>query len=260
MHTMNTLTIDIADTVALVRLNDPSRRNAVTLQMANDIEAAFDGLEADPNLHACVLTGAGSAFCAGADLELLLKCEPALFRRIYEAFLRVRRCPLPTIAAVNGPATGAGLNLVLACDVCITVPKAKLVARFLDVGLHPGGGNSWMLTQVVGPAWTKAMLLFNEELDGESAVAAGLSLRCVAPDQLLDEARRVARQAGSVPRALLARAKATVDRMAAVLEHKEAIEIEAEAQAWSITLPFFRERIEALQRQIAARSAAQKPS
>jgi enoyl-CoA hydratase len=259
METMNTVLFDVADGVALVTLNDPSRRNALTLGMVDDIEAAFDRLEADPGVRACVLTGAGSAFCAGADLEVLLTGELAVFRRVYEAFLRVRNCRLPTIAAVNGPATGAGLNLVLACDLCITAPKAKLISRFLEVGLHPGGGHTWMLNTLVGPAWTKAMVLFNEELDGETAVAAGLSLRCLPPDKLVAEAMRLAGQAAKAPRALLERTKETIGAVAAVLEHKKAIEIEAEAQAWSTTLPFMRERLDALQKQIAVRSAAPKP-
>ncbi len=250
---MNTVRLEIVDGVAVVTLNDAERRNALTLAMAEDIAAVFDRLEADPAVGAAVVTGAGPAFCAGADLDLVLTGDAAMFRRIYEAFLRVRRCPLPTIAAVNGPATGAGLNLVLSCDICISAPRARFVARFLDIGLHPGGGNSWMLVRAVGVARAKAMLLFNEELDGEAAVTAGLSLRCVAADALLEEAMRVARQSAGVPRALSERTKQTIDRMPSVAEHSQAVEIEAEAQAWSATLPFFRERIDSLRRQIAAR-------
>jgi enoyl-CoA hydratase len=256
---MHTLTIDIAEAVALITLNDPARRNALTRQMVDEIKEAFDQLERDPGVRACVITGAGSAFCAGADFELLKTGDPAQMRQIYDGFLRVRRCPLPTIAAVNGPATGAGLNLVLACDVCITVANARFASRFLDIGLHPGGGHGWMLANAVGPGWAKAMLLFNEELNGEDAVTSGLSIRCVAPEKLLEEAMRLARRVATVPRALLERTKATLDGMAAVLDHDAAVDIESEAQAWSVTLPFFRERVEAVQRQIAARSAAQKP-
>ena len=255
---MSTIELQVTDGVALVTLNDPARRNALTPAMAGDVETVFDRLEMDEGVRAVVVTGSGSAFCAGADLQMLLGGDPAVFRRIYEAFLRVRRCPLPTIAAVNGPATGAGLNLVLACDVCLTVPRARLVARFLDVGLHPGGGNSWMLTRAVGPAWAKAMLLFNEEMDGRAAVDAGLALRCVEPGQLLEEALRLARQAAGVPRVLLERTKQSINRVQSIAEHGQALELEAEAQAWSATLPFFRERIDALKAQIAARSGNKK--
>ena len=255
---MKSVLIEVDDAVATVTLNEAGRRNALTLGMVEEIEKAFDQVESNPNVRAVVLTGAGSAFCAGADLEVLLSGDSKVFRRIYEGFLRVKRCPLPTIAAVNGAATGAGLNLVLACDLCITAPKAKLVSRFLEAGLHPGGGHSWMLTRTVGPAWTKAMLLFGEELDGDSAVTAGLSLRCVAPEALVEEAKRLARQAATTPRPLLERTKNTIDQMLAVPEHRLAVEVEAEAQAWSTTLPYLRERLDAIQKQIAARSATRK--
>ena len=252
---MSLVRVEIAEGVARVTLDDPDRRNALNLQMVEEIGAAFDRIDSDPEARAVVITGAGSAFCAGADVGVLLSGDFNQFRMVYEAFLRVRNCPLPTIAAVNGAATGAGLNLVLACDVCITAPSAKLIARFLDIGLLPGGGHTWMMSRLAGPAWTKAMLLFNEELDGEAAVTAGIALRCVAPEQLLAEADRMARRAARVPRELLVRAKQTVERMSSVHEHRQAVEVEAEAQAWSATLPHLQQRIEAMKQQIAARAA-----
>jgi len=255
---LTSIRVDIADGVALVTLNAPKRRNALPLAMVDDIGATFDRFEADPAVRACVLTGAGPAFCAGADLEFLLTGDHAIFRRIYEAFLRVRHCHFPTVAAVNGAATGAGLNLVLACDLAITVPKARLVSRFLEAGLLPGGGHSWMLGESMGAAWTKAMVLFGEELDGETAVTAGLALRCVAPDKLMDEALRLARKAAAVPRPLLERAKQTIEVMPATGDHAQAVEIEAEAQVWSLTLPYQRERLDALRQQIAARAGKRR--
>lgn len=253
---MSSVCIEVEDAVAIVTLNEPSRRNALTLRMVEDIETAFDRVEANAAIRAVVLIGAGSAFCAGADLQVLLAGDSNVFRRIYEAFLRVRRCPLPTIAAVHGAAAGAGLNLVLACDLCITAPSAKFQSRFLEVGLHPGGGHSWMLVRTVGIGLAKAMLLFNQELDGESAVAAGLSFRCVPAEKLVEEAKALARQAAAAPRPLLERTKDTIEGMSAVLDHEGAVEIEAAAQAWSTTLPYLKERLEALQKQIAARAAA----
>lgn len=240
---MSSVVVDVREGVALITLNAPERRNALDLGMVGQLEAAFDRIDADETVSAVVMTGAGADFCAGADVNLLLSGDIATFRRVYEAFLRVLRCPLPTVAAVNGAAAGAGFNMALACDICLTVPRSRLISRFLDVGLHPGGGHTWLLDRIVGPARAKAVVLFGEELNGETAVEAGLALRCMAPEQLLDEAHRLARRAAGVPRELLVRTKQTMGRTASVPEHAAALEIEAEAQAWSTRLPYLAKRL-----------------
>ncbi len=116
---MSTPTIrsEIIDGVGLVTLDAPARRNAFDLDMCQEVIAAVDALEADPSVGALVVTGAGSAFCAGADLSHLGASQREGLLAVYEGFLRFARSPLPTIAAVNGPAVGAGMNLALACDV-----------------------------------------------------------------------------------------------------------------------------------------------
>src|SRR3954466_2727240 len=107
---------DIRDGVAIVTLNDPERRNAINLEMNAELEATFDELE-HGDVGAVVITGAPPAFCAGADLDALQHAtEPEALRRIYAGFLRVANSPLPTVAAVNGAAVGAGMNMALACD------------------------------------------------------------------------------------------------------------------------------------------------
>src|SRR5262245_45415145 len=113
--------------------------------MKDEIVAAFDELEANAEVRAVVVTGAGKAFCAGAELETLRVTDREGLSRIYEAFLRVARSPLPSVAAVNGAAVGAGLNLALCCDVRLAARSARFVARFLELGIHPGGGHTWML-------------------------------------------------------------------------------------------------------------------
>src|SRR5690606_10735426 len=138
-------------------------------------------LESDGTTRAVVLTGSGSAFCAGADLTQLGEAREEGLLRIYEGFLRVARSPLPTVAAVNGPAVGAGMNLALACDLRVAGTSARFDTRFVDLGIHPGGGHTWMLRRLVGPQTAAAMLLFGERLDGPAAEAAGLVWRCV-PD------------------------------------------------------------------------------
>jgi enoyl-CoA hydratase len=239
------LTCEIANRVALVTLNDPTRRNAVSAEMRGALLNCFDSLEADEDIGAVVITGAGTAFCAGAALGDLAVAAADDFRGTYEAFLRVARSPLPTVAAVNGPAVGAGLNLALACDVRIAGRTARFITKFLQIGLHPGGGNTWMLSRAVGPQLAAAMVLFNDVLDGEAAARCGLALRCVDDDLLVAEAMLFAEQATLAPRELVGRVKATLREMAAVDQVENALELELVSQVWSSEQPFFKERINA---------------
>src|SRR4249919_3896354 len=137
---MTLVHVDIADGVATMTLDDPDRRNALTLPMVDEIVAAMDAIEKDEGVGAIVVTGAPPAFCAGADLGNLVDTgDGPGFRAIYEGFLRVARSPLPTIAAVNGAAVGAGMNMALGCDLRIAARRAKFDTRFIQIGLHPGG-------------------------------------------------------------------------------------------------------------------------
>ena len=143
----------------------------------------MDEIEADENVGAIVVTGAPPAFCAGADLGNLGGTgDGPGFRTIYEGFLRVARSPLPTIAAVNGAAVGAGMNMALGCDLRIAAKRAKFDTRFIQIGLHPGGGHTWMLRRIVGPQVAAAAVLFGEVLDGEAAERVGLAYKCVDDD------------------------------------------------------------------------------
>ena len=138
--------------VAVLTLDDERRRNALTLGLCEAVAGAMDDLESDDGVGAVVVTGAGPAFCAGADLSHLGESRRDGLLAIYEGFLRVARSPLPTLAAVNGAAVGAGMNLALACDVRLAGRSARFDTRFLDLGIHPGGGHTWMFRRIVGPA------------------------------------------------------------------------------------------------------------
>src|ERR1700730_8478521 len=141
-----------AERVAIVTINDPERRNALTPGMIDELVAAFDRLDADQGVGAVVVTGAPPAFCAGADLSHLgASPSESGLRGIYAGFLRVGRSRLPTTAAVNGSAVGAGMNLALCCDLRLAARRAKFDTRFLQLGLHPGGGDTWMMRRGVGP-------------------------------------------------------------------------------------------------------------
>lgn len=219
--------------VGVVTLDEPGRRNALDAGMVQGLVAAFDRFEADESVGAVVVTGAPPAFCAGANLADLARVDEAGLRSIYEGFLRVGRSPLPTVAAVNGPAVGAGMNLALCCDVRVAGQSARFDTRFLSIGLHPGGGHTWMLQRAVGPQAAAAMVLFGEVLDGAAAADRGLAWSCVPDDELLAAAMELALRAAAVPHALSRRTKSTL--RATPQTHSEAVELELAAQLWSLT-------------------------
>jgi len=244
----------LGERVALVTVNDPHRRNALTAAMNDELVATFDRLESDQGVGAVVITGAPPAFCAGADLSHLGASPTGDgLRGIYEGFLRVARCPLPTVAAVNGAAVGAGMNLALCCDLRVAARRAKFDTRFLQLGLHPGGGHTWMARRVMGPQGAAAVVLFGEVLDGDGAERAGLVWRCVDDDALLGEAGALAARAAAGPPALARRVKSTLATVAAVETHEEAVAVELDAQLWSMAQPEFAERLAALQQKITTR-------
>ncbi len=257
---MALIRVDTSAAVATLTLDDPARRNALTEPMVDEIVAAFDAFEASPDVRAVVVTGAAPAFCAGADLSHLGGAggagdggARAGLRRIYEGFLRVSRCSLPTIAAVNGAAVGAGMNLALACDVRLAGASARFDTRFLQLGIHPGGGHTWMLERVVGPQAAAATVLFGEVLTAADAERVGLVWRTVPDEELAEVARSLAERAGTAPRELLVRAKATLQRMPGVTTHAEAVDVELDPQVWSIGQPEFQARLAALQERITSR-------
>ena len=237
---------EVGDGVAVVTLDDPDRRNALSLEMVDSLVHAFDELEADEQVGAVVVTGTPPAFCAGADLSHLGSGpEPGGLRSVYEGFLRVRRSTLPTLAAVNGPAVGAGVNLALACDVRLAGRSARFDTRFLQLGLHPGGGHTWMMTNVLGPQGAAATVIFGEVLDGPEAERVGMAWRCVDDDRLLESARALAARAAAIPRALVLRVKQTLRQAPAIRGAEDAVNVELEAQLWSMRQPEFAERIAA---------------
>lgn len=236
--------------VAVVTLDDPDRRNALNLALCAELAATMDRLEADDDVGAVVVTGAAPAFCAGADLTQLGESRRDGLLAIYEGFLRVAHSPLPTIAAVNGAAVGAGMNLALAADVRLAGRSARFDTRFLDLGIHPGGGHIWMLRRIVGPQAATAMVVFGQRLDGEEAERVGLAWRCVPDDELLSTAIDMAARAADGPPELTRRIKATVGDVAVIDTHAAAVERELGDQLWSMDQPAFAERLAALQARI----------
>ncbi|MBP2322389.1 enoyl-CoA hydratase [Kibdelosporangium banguiense] len=248
---MTEVLLERHDGVAVVTLNVPDRRNALTLPISAALVDAVAECEADTNVHAIVVTGAPPAFCAGADLTSLGDAQEEGLRKIYAGFLAFAECSLPTVAAVNGAAVGAGLNLALACDVRLAGPKARFDARFLQIGIHPGGGMTWMLQRAVGPQTAKAMTLLGDVLDADAAVRAGLAYRRVDDDLV---AAAVALASVNAPRDLIRTTKRTFRATAGIDDHASAVELELEAQVASMRTAEFAARLTELKSRITGRS------
>ncbi|HXV93802.1 MAG TPA: enoyl-CoA hydratase [Pseudonocardia sp.] len=247
-----TVRSETVDGVAVLTVSNPERRNAMNLEVSRRLTEAVAAAAADEGVGAVVVTGEPPAFCAGGDLAELASAEPAVLRRVYSGFLAVAACPLPTIAAVNGAAVGAGLNLALAADVRLAGPAARFDARFLPLGLHPGGGYTWMVQRALGPQGAAALTLFGEVLDAEEAARVGLVHR-VAED-VVGAAVEMAGRAAAAPRELVVTTKSTLRVSAGLGAQADAVEIEVRAQAESVRSEEFRARLTALQSRISGRS------
>lgn len=242
---------EVHERVAVITVNDPDRRNAVTEAMSALLRDAVERAERDPGVHAVVVTGAGRAFCAGADLSALGAATRDGLERIYAGFMAVGRCALPTIAAVNGAAVGAGMNLALAADIRIAGPSAVFDPRFQQLGIHPGGGATWMLQRAVGPQVARAALLFGMRFDAEQAVRYGLALQLA--DDPLATALLLAAGPAAAPREVVLATKASMRATAipGYLDtdlHAAAKDIELGPQAASIESPGFKARLAAARR------------
>ena len=170
--------------VALVTLNLPRLRNAMTTELTSAWAMAMDDIASDRSLRAVVVTGAGSAFCSGADLSWLDQGNlsdntPDRLRDtmlpFYRAWLAPRQIPVPVIAAVNGPAVGAGLCLALACDLRYASPTATFSAPFTQLGTHGGMAVSWLLPEAVGMPRAREMLYTGRVVAADEAAAWGLA-------------------------------------------------------------------------------------
>jgi enoyl-CoA hydratase len=244
--------VDVDGAVAVVTLDEADTRNALTHALVDAMVEAFDRVDGDERVRAVVVTGAGRAFCAGADLSTLGGSRDEGVRSIYDAFLRVARSPLPTIAAVNGAAVGAGMNLALCCDVRLAARGARFDTRFLQLGIHPGGGHTWLLHRAVGPQAAAAAVLFGEVLDADAAHRTGL-VWDVVDDGVVDAAVALGQRLAAVPRELVVRTKASLRAAPAITEHDDAVELELGRQAWSMQQPEFAERLAQLRSQISGR-------
>jgi E-phenylitaconyl-CoA hydratase len=218
---LSALDISVDDMVALVTLNRPDKRNAINDEMRAELTDAFARFDADPALRVVVLTGAGSAFCAGGDLSASTAPDPNR-PRIVEPLDQFSK---PVVAAINGLAYGGGLELALACDLRIASSAARFALPEVRIGSLPGSGGTQRLPAVVGPTLAAQMILTGEPIDAPRALAAGLVSQLCEPDQLLatalGHARTIARNA---PLAVIAGKRAL--RAAAGMHDLERLDLE----------------------------------
>jgi enoyl-CoA hydratase len=231
------------DGVALLTLEAPERRNALTVEMAGELVAACEQLDADTSVGAVVLRGAGGFFCAGGDRGTLAAAgrdpaDPELYAGIgavYRSFARVGELEPPTVAAVRGGAVGAGLNLMLATDLRIVAREARIVSGFLPIGLHPGGGHGALLGRTGAREAAAAMALFGERIEGERAAELGLAWAAVDDADVEETALELAARPGADPE--LARRTAASLRTVLgppALPWAAALEPDRASQMWSM--------------------------
>ncbi|MCV0438362.1 MAG: crotonase/enoyl-CoA hydratase family protein [Hydrogenophaga sp.] len=197
--------------VALLTLNRPDTRNALSGEaMFAAFEQTFAELNADMGVRVAILTGAGTAFCSGGNVAEMRERtgmfagSPAeIAERYRDGIQRIPRAfealQVPIIAAVNGPAIGAGNDLACMCDLRIASSTARFAESFVKVGIVPGDGGCWLLPRVIGHARAAEMALTGDTIDAEEALRFGLVSRVVAPEALLDEAMRLAGRIAANP-------------------------------------------------------------
>lgn len=202
--TYQTILFDVADSVATITLNRPERMNACSLDMAGEINDALSTLD---GVRALIITGAGRGFCSGADLSARGERSIsggegsyiALTRYYNPMLMNLARLNVPVITAVNGAAAGVGCSIGLAGDFVIAAKSGYFLQAFVNIGLVPDGGASWMLPRLVGKARATEMMMLGEKIYGDKAVDWGLIYKCVEDDQLLAEANALARRLATGP-------------------------------------------------------------
>jgi 2-(1,2-epoxy-1,2-dihydrophenyl)acetyl-CoA isomerase len=202
-----TVRLDMADGVATLTLARPDRLNSFTVQMHGEVQQALSRVRADGAVRCLVLTGAGRGFCAGQDLSdravdpnaPAVDLGESIERQYKPLVMALRTLEMPTIAAVNGVAAGAGANIALACDLVFASRSASFIQSFSKIGLVPDCGGTWWLPRLVGPARAMGLALTAERLTAEQAQAWGLIWQCVDDEALMPTVAALAKQLAAGP-------------------------------------------------------------
>jgi enoyl-CoA hydratase len=244
--------VQLRDGIGRLTLNRPLERNAMTLDMGKEIQAAVAELNAAPDVRVVIVTGAGEAFSAGGNLRTLAREVglgeegPAMGGGVafYSSFLSIRDLAMPSIAAINGHAVGAGLCFALGCDLRVAHESAKLGMTFVKLGIHPGMGATWSLPRLVGPAVAADLLYTGRMVPAREAMDLGLINRVAGAD-FSSQVERLAEEIASNGPVALRSLKETL-RGSAGRTLEQAIEREASAQAGTFATDDAREGVRAI--------------
>ena len=223
--------------ITTITLNRPEKLNALAGHMRRDLAEALEHAGSDRTVHVVIITGAGRAFCAGGDVaamaELIDRQDSEEFERLLGSARRVitaiRQMTKPVIAAVNGPASGAGCNLAFACDLRIASTTASFTQSFVKVGLHPDWGGTYFLPRLVTPNKACEMFFLGESIDAAEAKRLGIVNAVVEPDELEAATRQMAERLRDAPPIPLGAAKQAV-YMSQGADLEEMLRYETEAQ------------------------------
>ena len=226
-----------ADCITTITLNRPDKLNSFIGHMRRDLAEALEHAGSDRSTRVVIITGAGRGFCAGGDIafmaDLMQRRDAEEFSRILGAgrrvILAIRQMTKPVIAAINGPASGAGFNLALACDLRIAANTATFSQSFAKVGLHPDWGGTYFLPRLVTPNKACEMFFLGESIDANEAARLGIVNQVVAPEELESATMQLAQRLRAAPPIALAAAKHAV-YMSQAAELDEMLRYETEAQ------------------------------
>jgi enoyl-CoA hydratase/carnithine racemase len=252
MTAYQNILVDKQDGIVTLTLNRPESLNAMTVDMGDEMTQLVQELKQDQDARVLILTGAGRAFSAGgAKGNLQSRTTGGASRNteppkvFYKRFLSLRQLDIPTIAAINGHAVGAGFCIALACDMRVAAADAKMGLNFVRLGIHPGMAGTYTTPRIVGMAKACEVIFTGKLYTGEEAFAMGLVNRVVPAENVLDEARALARAiAANAPIAVRLAKKALYKGDAELLD--AAIEIESEHQAHTWTTEDAKEGITAM--------------
>jgi len=250
---MAAYTLEIIEHLAVLTLVSSEKRNLLTPESAVDIARVVEGLLDNPAVKALAVTGQAGAFCSGADLAALQQAadgDGTELQQIYSAFTAVAQSPLFTIALVNGPALGAGMNLAMACDIRLASPEAWFESRFFHLAIHPGGGHSWLLPQQVGWQQAAAMIFAGERLSAQQALAQGFVKELLDEEMLMTRAKQLCAHLTTVPTALVRQTKMSMVQLRSCSRLDDAVAFEFRQQFQSLQTEAAQQHIAALLQRI----------
>lgn len=253
---MAAYTLEIIDHLAVLTLISSEKRNLLTPATALEIANAVEGLLENPAVKALAVTGRAGAFCSGADLTALQQAahgDGEELQQIYSAFTSVAHSPLFTIALVNGPALGAGMNLAMACDVRLASPEAWFESRFFNLAIHPGGGHTWLLPQLVGWQQAAAMIFSGERLSAQHALAQGFVKELLDEEMLLTRAKQLCAHLATIPTALVRQTKTSMLQLRSCYRQDDAVAFEFRQQFQSLQTGAAQQHIAALLQRIQSK-------